>query len=121
MTLTFNEARATIRALGYSITRREGAEYRVNCIGGSESSAYYTTDLDDAVGTARLEHQRSQPTQDAATVPLSTVKLLNEWAVNMGVALEYIATRTTASNDPAELHAFIAQLQSTARAAMVKL
>ena len=43
----------TIHAPNTAITANEG-EYRVNFLNGKEASAYYTTDLTDAVGTAIL-------------------------------------------------------------------
>jgi len=45
-------ARMILRALGIVI-RREDGEFRVNFRGGDEATAYYTNDLDDAVGTGR--------------------------------------------------------------------
>jgi len=47
-----SEARATLAALGMSLTHSaETGEYRVNYRGGKESTAYYTNDLADAVAT----------------------------------------------------------------------
>lgn len=48
-------AQAQQRVRGYGCTLRkivETGEYRVGIVGGSEDSAYYTTDLEDAVTTA---------------------------------------------------------------------
>ena len=44
-------ALAIIRRLGMKAGHRDG-EYRVNYPGGTEATAYYTTDADDAIGTA---------------------------------------------------------------------
>lgn len=52
--MTLTEAKAAIKALGMTL-RRENGEYRVAFRGkDSEASAYYTTDLADAVATARM-------------------------------------------------------------------
>jgi hypothetical protein len=55
--MTFNEARIIIRELGMTISRRPDGEYRVNYRGACEPTAYYTQDLDDAVGTAKEMHR----------------------------------------------------------------
>jgi hypothetical protein len=56
--MTFLQARTLIRSYGCTIGRKNSAgEYRVNVNGGSEITAYYTDDLDDAVHTA---YQMSQ-------------------------------------------------------------
>lgn len=51
--LTFTAAREQVRAAGCTLTRRDGGEFRVNLIGGTEATACYTDDLRDAVGTAQ--------------------------------------------------------------------
>lgn len=48
--MTLAQAKADLAKIGITIRKRDN-EYRVNFKGGSEESAYYTTDLDDAVGT----------------------------------------------------------------------
>lgn len=58
MTLTIAEAKRAARAIGYSLSKHEG-EYRINKIGALEGSAYYTTDLEDALETARFEVKRA--------------------------------------------------------------
>lgn len=75
---TLAEARATLRALGLTIRKRDG-EYRVafrsqgTMIATVEETAYYTTDLADAISTGRymaLEwayDQRTTPTTPRAT------------------------------------------------------
>lgn len=45
-------ARAALAKRGVTLTVRDG-EYRVNFVGGKEDSAYYTTDLNDALSTGR--------------------------------------------------------------------
>lgn len=57
--LTLAEARARLRAIGWTIYKQDG-EYRINPKGASEESAYYTTDLADAMLTARAEQQRRE-------------------------------------------------------------
>lgn len=55
--MTISEAKAKCRALGFSLRKKDG-EYRLNLVSGTEATAYYTNDLDDAVGTALAEHNR---------------------------------------------------------------
>lgn len=50
---TLKAARILIREAGCVIRRTDWGEYRVNFRGGKEATAYYTTDLTDAVDTAR--------------------------------------------------------------------
>ena len=52
------DAIAAIRATGSSAKYHDG-EWRVNVPGGSEATAYYTNDADDAINTARrmMEHR----------------------------------------------------------------
>lgn len=49
--MRWSEAKAIVRDAGMTIHRRE-REYRVNFRGGSETTAYYTDDRQDAVNTA---------------------------------------------------------------------
>ena len=57
---TFAKAMQQCRLLGFSLTQRDG-EYRVAPRDATrevaECRAYYTTDLDDAVDTARYEYR----------------------------------------------------------------
>ena len=66
--LTAKEAMAQIRAIGASVTRKDG-EYKVNIPGGTEATAYYTDDPRDAVGTAK-----AMMAQYVKTIPRETVK-----------------------------------------------
>lgn len=63
--LTLKEVKATLATLGISIRSRDG-EYRVNFRGGYETSAAYTTDLGDALGTGQAMATR-RATQRGAT------------------------------------------------------
>lgn len=56
--MTIKQAKATARALGFKLTHEDG-EFRVCPIGGHEGQAYYTDDLDDAIGTARWMSERA--------------------------------------------------------------
>ena len=47
---TLAQAKATLRSVHVTITKRHG-EYRVNLRGGGEATAYYTGDIEDAVST----------------------------------------------------------------------
>lgn len=50
--MTLQHVRTRLRAYGITCTRRPSTdEYRVNVVGGTEDSAYYTNDLGDAFGT----------------------------------------------------------------------
>lgn len=42
-----------IKSLGMTVRKTEYDEFRVNIKGGTEATAYYTNDLDDALATAR--------------------------------------------------------------------
>lgn len=54
--MEYKEAKKIVKELGLKLSlNRDYEEYRVSLPGaGAESSAYYTGDLDDAVGTARV-------------------------------------------------------------------
>lgn len=59
---TQKQALTAIRRLGASVRYfSEWREYRVNIPGGNEATAYYTDDLDDAIGTAKqmMKHYHS--------------------------------------------------------------
>lgn len=51
--MTYTEAKRIVKALGLRITKTDYDEYRVALASDAEASAYYATDLDDAVDTAR--------------------------------------------------------------------
>jgi hypothetical protein len=58
---TLADARAAVRALGFTLSRRDG-EYRLAPQAGrpsvKEAQAHYTDDIDDAIGTAQQEARR---------------------------------------------------------------
>lgn len=51
--MNVKEAIKQIRAIGCTVNRTAEREFRVNIKGGNEDSAYYTSDAEDAVSTAR--------------------------------------------------------------------
>lgn len=55
--LRFTETRVALKVIGVTLTRKDG-EFRVNLKGAAEATAYYTTDLDDALGTG--QHMAAQ-------------------------------------------------------------
>lgn len=48
--MTIKQAREKLSEVGITLSKRSG-EFRVNLVGGTESTAYYTDGIDDAVGT----------------------------------------------------------------------
>lgn len=59
MTMTIKTAKAALADRSITITSRDG-EYRVNFKPGFEETAYYTTDLEDAVMTGMaMAHART--------------------------------------------------------------
>jgi len=60
--MTIKEAKATARASGFSLSKTEWGEFRVNVAGGPEATAYYAGDLQEALDTMR--HMASEKFQD---------------------------------------------------------
>lgn len=55
-TMTLKQARTLCRALGFSLrSKSEWSEYRLCAYGAPEAQAYYTDDLEDAVGTCKQQ------------------------------------------------------------------
>ena len=57
MHITLNEAMRQIRAMGLTVSRTQYHEFRINLrpeSGGTVDSAYYVTDTEDAIQTARM-------------------------------------------------------------------
>ena len=52
--MTIREAQAIARENGYTLRKTECGEYRFNIKGGEEATAYYASDLDDAIKTIRF-------------------------------------------------------------------
>jgi hypothetical protein len=67
--MTVKEAIEKLKAVDVVIRRVDGNEFRVNFRGSNESTAYYTNDLDDAVGTglsmARQKQHYEQEREEA--------------------------------------------------------
>lgn len=61
--MTLTQAKKLCAQIGCVLTKpdRFEEEYRVNFKGGSECSAYYTNDLNDAVSTARAMAGKPDP------------------------------------------------------------
>ena len=59
--MTLSEARKIIAPIGFKLTfNSDYNEYRLVPPNGGEKQAYYTDDLQDAVGTAQAEHRRAE-------------------------------------------------------------
>lgn len=50
--MTLKQAKKTLKAIGITIRKNDG-EYRVNIINGTEATACYTNDIEDAIGTGK--------------------------------------------------------------------
>ena len=80
--MTLREAQQAVKKLGITIRKTREGEYRMNYTNGREATAYYATDLDDAVATAedyfkransqRQENPMKQHTR--ANLPWTTMK-----------------------------------------------
>jgi hypothetical protein len=58
--MTLKQAKAVAKALDITISGKNASgEYRVNFVNGKEATAYYTNDLEDAVGTAKAMHDHA--------------------------------------------------------------
>lgn len=67
MVWDFKKAQAELRTLGITLRKTDG-EYRVAFAGkGTESSAYYTNDIEDAVNTGRAMFNKREAKLDDAT------------------------------------------------------
>lgn len=62
---TLRQARQIVKDLGMTLRVIDGEEYRVAYVPDREASAYYTNDLDDAVGTARAMYAFANPSTGA--------------------------------------------------------
>lgn len=50
---TIKEAKRELASIAITLTKDDEGEFRVNFRGGKEATAYYTNDLDDAIGTGK--------------------------------------------------------------------
>lgn len=57
--MTLREAQTFCRGLGYTLKHQDG-EYIVKPRGFDDDAGYFTTDLDDAVGTASVMYERER-------------------------------------------------------------
>lgn len=68
---TFAQVKAELREIGITISvDRDYGEYRVNFAGGSEATAYYTNDIDDALdtGCAMASYAECRPAAERAAL-----------------------------------------------------
>lgn len=67
-TPTIKQAREVLRPLGISISKTDFNEFRVNFSGGKEATAYYASDIPDAIDTGKDMARRrdKQELEDAA-------------------------------------------------------
>lgn len=73
--MNYTEAKRTVTSLGLKISKTDYNEYRVALASDAEASAYYATDLDDAVETARAMHARiAVPQMAAAAAALAQIR-----------------------------------------------
>lgn len=67
---TFREVRQRLRTVGVAISfRAHSDEYRVNFRGGREATAYYTSDIEDALGTGLDMARRAVANQEVLIAP----------------------------------------------------
>jgi len=52
-TMSLKDAKKELQPYAMTVNKTDAGEYRVNFLGGSEESAYYTPDVDDAVMTGK--------------------------------------------------------------------
>jgi hypothetical protein len=106
--MTIKEAKLEVSKIGMVLSKTEHGEFRVNFKGGSEATAYYTNDLDDAVGTARaMKKQQPQGShatagitagghQDMMSYSHSDIKDMVEFYKDQGVTAESITSEDIA-------------------------
>ena len=69
--MTLQEAKSIARHLGLTLRKVRSGDYRVNFRDGSETTAYYTDNLEDAVNTA-VEMARKRATTTVLKSPGSS-------------------------------------------------
>jgi hypothetical protein len=72
--MTLQEAKSIARHLGLTLRQVRSGDYRVNFRDGSETTAYYTDNLEDAVNTVvemarkrALDHHRTELGNDVVS------------------------------------------------------
>lgn len=75
--MTFKQARSELDKIGISLSHGvDDDEFRVNFKSGREATAYYTNDLDDAIGTGRhMAAHRSKTVKDRIKTAVAVVAL----------------------------------------------
>jgi hypothetical protein len=68
MRITLKQAKSELKAIGFTITKRNN-EYRINHTSGTEATAYYTDDIEDAIATARASVIPAAPAAETIAVP----------------------------------------------------
>lgn len=67
--MTILQDKDALRRVGVTLRKRDG-EYRVNFLGGGEATAYYTNDLEDALGTGqRMSAEKTSPPNESVPTP----------------------------------------------------
>lgn len=74
--MTLQQAKTIAKTKGFTLRHRDG-EYRVNVIGGTEETAYYTDDREDAVNTGSIM-ANMKLVKDMSTAVDATVKAFCE-------------------------------------------
>jgi len=75
-TMTLQEAKSIARHLGLTLRQVRSGAYRVNFRDGSETTAYYADNLEDAVNTA-VEMVRTRNAVEAVHETIATARPLN--------------------------------------------
>jgi hypothetical protein len=76
-TMTLQEAKSIARHLGLTLRQVRSGAYRVNFRDGSETTAYYADNLEDAVNTA-VEMVRTRNAMEAVHETIAPARPLND-------------------------------------------
>lgn len=68
---TIKQAKETLATIGVTVNLTSYGEFRVNLLGGTEWTAYYTDSLEDAVGTGRAMWAHVSVPCPVCTCPMS--------------------------------------------------
>jgi fibronectin type 3 domain-containing protein len=74
--MTLQEAKSIARHFGLTLRRVRSGAYRVNFPDGSETTAFYTDNLEEAVNTA-VEMARTRTAMEAVHETIATARPLN--------------------------------------------